>query len=98
MQVAQTILEQIGGNRFRAMTGAKDFIGMSNGLMFRLPQRMCTNKANKVRITLEASDTYSVEFFSIRGVNVKAISTHEMIYADMLAATIGRETGLALSL
>lgn len=30
--IAKTILEQIGGRRFAAMTGSKDFIDMGNGL------------------------------------------------------------------
>ena len=32
MTVAKTILEQLGGNKFRMMTGAKNFMGFSNGL------------------------------------------------------------------
>ena len=30
--IAKTIFEQIGGRRFAAMTGSKDFIDMGNGL------------------------------------------------------------------
>ena len=29
--IAKTIFEQIGGRRFAAMTGSKDFIDMGNG-------------------------------------------------------------------
>lgn len=32
--IAKTILQQIGGKRFAAMTGSKDFIDMGNGLRF----------------------------------------------------------------
>ena len=98
MTTAQTILAQLGGNRFCAMTGAKDFIGLPRGLMFALPLRMCANKANKVRIELDDSDTYKVEFFNIRGTTVKPISTHELVYADRLAQTISDQTGLAVRL
>lgn len=98
MQVAQTILQQLGGNRFIAMTGARDFVGLANGLQFSLPQRLCTNKANKARVILAADDTYTLEFFSIRGVNVKAISEHAMVYADNLAALFTEQTGLAVRL
>ena len=34
--IAKTILEQIGGRRFAAMTGSKDFIDMGNGLRMSL--------------------------------------------------------------
>ena len=98
MTTAQTILTQLGGNRFCAMTGASGFIGMDDGLMFALPQRMCKNKANKVVVKLDDSDTYRVEFFSLRGATVKAISTHKMVYADRLAQTISEQTGLAVRL
>lgn len=30
--IAKTILQQIGGKRFTAMTGSRDFIDMGNGL------------------------------------------------------------------
>lgn len=98
MQVAQTILQQLGGNRFVAMTGARDFVGLENGLVFALPQRLCVNKANKVRVRLASDDTYTVEFFSIRGQNVRTISDHSMVYADNLAQLISDQTGLAVRL
>ena len=34
--IAKTILQQIGGKRFTAMTGSRDFIDMGNGL--RMPE------------------------------------------------------------
>ena len=34
--IAQTILQQIGGRRFTAMTGSRDFIDMGNGLRMSL--------------------------------------------------------------
>ena len=40
--IAKTILEQIGGRRFAAMTGSKDFIDMGNGLRMSLADRKST--------------------------------------------------------
>lgn len=97
MQVAQTILDQLGGNRFRAMTGAKDFVGSANSLMFRLP-RAGKNGINKVRITLTPNDTYKVEFMKLRKLEVKTVSTHEEIYCDMLTELFEDHTGLYTSL
>jgi hypothetical protein len=98
MQVAQTILGQLGGNKFVAMTGAKQFVGMEDGLMFAVPKTLCVNKANKVRVTLLPSDTYRVEFFAIRGVNVKTISEHDGVYAEDLRRVFEDETGMRTSL
>ena len=97
MHAAQ-ILQQLGGNRFIAMTGARNFVGLERGLMFSLPHRLCMNKSNKARVTLDESDTYTLEFFAIRGTNVKPISQHSMIYADRLAEIVSEQTGLAIRL
>lgn len=66
--IAQTILAQLGGNRFLAMTGARLLCDLGDGLAFNLP-RGAKNKANKVCIRL-AGDLYRVTFYSIRGTNV----------------------------
>ena len=93
MKIAETILVQLGGTKFLAMTGAKNLVALEDGLMFMLP-RGTKNKANKVRITLDRYDTYQVEFMKIRGVDLKTISTHKNIYCDMLQELFTRETGL----
>ena len=36
MSIAKTILEQLGGNKFRVMTGAKNLMGFENGLVMKL--------------------------------------------------------------
>ena len=43
-----TILEQLGGNRFISMTGAKTFVWDDNKLQFSIPRNQ--SKANKVVI------------------------------------------------
>ena len=92
--IAQTILQQIGGNRFAAMTGAKNFVSGSNMLQFDIG-RGAANKASKVRITLDTSDTYSMEFFYVRGVVCKTCAGHTKgIYADQLQEAFTRITGL----
>ena len=37
--IARTIYEQIGGNRFAVMTGAKDIVLLPNGLRFRIGRK-----------------------------------------------------------
>lgn len=92
--IAQTILDQLGGNRFIAMTGAKNLVAGSNMLQFDIG-RGAINKANKVRVTLQSSDTYMVEFFYLRGVNCRTIgSAINGVYADQLQNVFTKETGL----
>ena len=90
--IAQTILTQLGGNRFLAMTGAKQLVALpSGGLQFSFP-RSPKNKANKVSIRLDG-DLYTVNFFSARGIAVVDRGAFEMIYGDRLAALFTEQTG-----
>jgi ribonucleotide monophosphatase NagD (HAD superfamily) len=97
--VAKTILAQLGGNKFVLMTGAKQLIDLGNGLQFKLPstREFVRQGINCVRVVLEASDTYTVEFFKI-GKAVKTIATHSDVYAENLAQIFRAETGLDTSL
>lgn len=61
MNVATTILAQLGGNKFVAMTGAKAFGAFEDGLQFRVPGR----KINCVRVRLNGRDLYDVEFWYV---------------------------------
>jgi hypothetical protein len=98
LTVANTILDQMGGSgRLASMIGVYNLTGTENALTFRFKAR-AKNGSNCVRITLEPSDTYKVEFISIRGRSVKVKSTHEDIYCDVLRELFERETGLYLSL
>lgn len=94
MTTANTILEQLGGGKFVAMTGAKSFVGSEDSLMFALPSRFAKNGINKVRVTLTAMDDYTVEFFSIRGINVKEKGKVEGVYAENLQTVFTQFTGL----
>ena len=96
LDVAKTILEQLGGGRFIAMTGARDFLGDANSLKFRLPK--AKDGINCVQITLEPSDTYTVKFMRIGDrrtmYRVTEKSVHEDIYFDQLQELFTRQTGL----
>jgi hypothetical protein len=94
MQVAKTILEQLGGNRFAMMTGAKNFVGSADSLSFKLPSNFAKSGINFVRVTLDPSDTYTVKFLKIRGAKVTEIETREMVYCDTLQSTFKAVTGL----
>lgn len=99
MTVANTILEQLGKNRFIAMTGAKNFVGSDDALSFKLPSNFAKGGINAVRIRLDTSrDTYEVTFSKIRGTKVTQVSTFNDVYADSLRSLFTSETGLDTSL
>jgi hypothetical protein len=92
LTIAKTILEQLGGNRFVLMTGAKNMAGSSDSLSFKLPSN--PKKVTHVMIKYdEARDLYNMKFMNIRGVNVKYLAEHEGVYFDMLQDLFTQETG-----
>lgn len=93
MTIATEIKRQLGDARFAMMTGAHTFVGGERFLLFAL-KRGAKDGINKVRITLDPSDTYTVEFFRIRGVNVTTVSKVSDVYCDQLQAVFTRATGL----
>jgi len=93
-QVAITILNQLGGNKLIAMTGARNFVSSPDSLGFKLPSRSARNGINFVKITLNVMDTYDVEFKKIWNFKITDISRHEGIYDDMLQPLFVEETGL----
>lgn len=93
--VAETILEQLGGNRFKVMTGAKDFLGDESSLMFRIPR--AKGGINKVKITLDfAMDLYKVEFIKVdfKKHTFTAVHTSDQVYFDDLERVFTEHTGL----
>lgn len=95
-EVAKTILEQLGGNAFCRMTGARNLIGYADGLSFRLPGAggFCREGINHVDVRLLPSDTYRVIFSRVRGGKMKEIACVAGVYFDALPEIFRRETGL----
>lgn len=98
--VAETILEQLGGRRFIAFTGATKFVGSVYSLSFTLPgDGFCKNGINRVNIELMPSDTYTVKFYRLRrGTPLVTVSEHTDIYFDQLQELFENETGLVVHL
>jgi len=97
MQVAQEILKQLGGNKFIAMTGAKNLVGSrDNFLMFNI-MRNCYS-INKVKITLNSMDTYDLEFFNIKNMQAVKVKSFFGVYNTELRSTFELATGLNTSL
>lgn len=83
-EIANTILQQLGGGRFVAMTGARQLVAVENGLRFRIGRN--GSKANIVRIVLRGDDTYDMQFIRMG---------HEPNLYDIMRRTNGREEFLA---
>jgi len=97
-QIAQTILDQMGGQRrLSVMIGATNFVSHPRGVSFSFP-RPGSRKPNYLKITLEPSDTYTLEFGSRHGYNYKKLKTFDDIYAEQLGEIFSRTTGLHLRL
>lgn len=97
--VAITILEQLGGQRFRAMTGANGFLyGSDNN------ERPCLQfyfkgcrHANHLTIHYERGmDEYTMTFMKIGNGyhDAKQVSSHSGVYCDQLQDIFTRVTGL----
>ena len=104
MRVADIILEQLGGSKFLAMTGANHLLADGNTLRMQLPKN--SSKANRLWITLEADDTYTMNFFKFTAgrLNKKTFSWTEDkkvdvkefkgVYCDMLQDIFTSVTGM----
>ena len=97
-EIATTILQQMGGNRLVAMTGAKNFLAIERGLQFTLPSNFAKDGVNRVRVVLDPDDTYTVEFMRARGTSCKSIAKFDSTYCDQLQELFEDVTGLATHL
>jgi hypothetical protein len=101
--VAQTILDQLGGKRFIAMTGAYGFLEEDEGrsLTFHLPASpgYVRKGIAQVTITLTDRDEYTMDFARPTGVDSYQIVDHlSGVYWDQLQELFTRYTGLATHL
>jgi len=98
---ADTIIAQLGGyRRLAMMTGAKNFVygGTDNDeayIQFRIGRN--AKRINLVKITLNADDTYAMEFMwaTVNAITVKA--EFSGVYNDTLKKIFESTTGLYLS-
>jgi len=95
--VASIILAQLGGNRFLAMTGAKNLLDHGNALSFRLG-RGARDGINYVKVALNADDLYDVEFVRLRGVDSWARGEALAVHAEDLRRVFTDRTGFETSL
>lgn len=96
-EVAKIILQQMGGNKFTTMVGAKNLGATENSLSFKIA---CKNPKGitHCQITLNRSDLYDMKFFKIRGAKVETVANLEDIYNDSMQEVFSEVTGLATHL
>jgi hypothetical protein len=98
--VAQTILAQLGGNRFLAMTGAKDLVGGSDMLRLRLPRGAAKGGITHVGVRLDGNDEYMIEAgkYNAKRLEVVPVTRADGVQAAELRAAFTTITGLDTSL
>ena len=96
MSVATTILNQLGGNKFRVMTGAKNFMDHGNALSMRIGRN--SSNSNYLKITLNDSDLYDVRFSKVTKMGEeKSVREFNDVYNDMLVEIFESHTGMYTS-
>ena len=94
-EIAETILQQLGGGRrLVMMVGAYNFVVVENGVAFKIKNA----KANYIKIKLNSKDLYDLEVGRIRGTTYKVVAKKDDLYFDMLKPAIEEATGMYLSL
>ena len=93
-EVAQTIYEQLGGNRFKTVTGSKNFVSDVDWLSFKFPR---SKAMNYCKIVLE-NDLYNIEFGNIHGAKYTIKREIMRVYASDLTKLFESTTGLYTSL
>lgn len=94
LTIANEIKRQLG-NKASMMMGAKNFVGDTNSLQFRIGRN--SKSVNFIKITLTPADLYDIEFGRIHGMNYTVKASSEGIYSDMMHSIIENETGMYLS-
>ena len=95
--VANEIYRQLGGNRFRVMTGAKNMVSTENGIRMRIGRNK-TN-ANYMEVVLNSMDLYDITFAKVtRMGEMKSVKEYSDVYNDMLVSLFESHTGMYTSL
>lgn len=109
-QVSNTILNQLGGNRFVAMTDAKNFLYAdvtehNDKIWLRMDLGRNKAKVNKLKIYYNAGqDTYTMHFYKQRvikktfDVQISNEQVFEGVHDEMLASIFTEVTGMYLTI
>lgn len=92
--VAVEILKQLGGSRFIAMTGSKNFVSGSSTLTMKLAKNK--SDAGYLKIHLTSFDLYDMSFFKVNTRDYLPFVVTEVsnVYAEDLQSIFTDITGL----
>lgn len=92
IQIANTILSQLGGGQFNLCVGLKNAVALESGVQFQIG-RGAKHGINKVRVILNACDLYDVEFWKCGKFEFKCVKSLEGVYAEDLRDIFTDATG-----
>lgn len=96
-QIAAIIIDQLGGHKFLAMTGANSLVAGDRNVFMRLPRNLTKNRITGLRVALNARDTYDVTACVQKGSPTFKVEWSEPVtdvYADNLPDVFTSITGL----
>ena len=93
---ANLLLKQLGGNKFKAMTGAKDFGIGSDGLQFKIGRN--SKSISHIVIRLTSMDVYEMKFLRVRAGKITVVKKVNNVYADKLGVIFKKYTGMNVRL
>jgi hypothetical protein len=96
MNAATQILQQLGGNKFIAMTSATCFHDNNGNTL--VAKFKGSKVANIMYVTLNSLDLYDVKICKFKGMDLKEVKTVSNAYSDMLTNIFENTTGLRTSL
>lgn len=92
LDIAKTIIAQLGGGKFQIMTGSKGFVAIDNGVQFSVGRN--GKSINFCRIVLNGRDLYDIEYGFLRSGKLNVKATSEDVYGDQLQQDFTDATGL----
>ena len=93
-----TLLQQLGGNKFMVMTGAKNLMVDKKEKSLHMRIGKNSKGINHVKITYMPDDTYKMDFGRIRKMDYKVVRSVTGVYADALQDVFTEVTGMYTSL
>ena len=95
---AETLLQQLGGRKFIAMTGAKDLMVDRENKSLHMKIGRNSKGINHLKITYMPDDTYTMDFGRIRKLDYKVVRSISGVYAEALQDVFTEVTGMYTSL
>lgn len=94
MEPYKIIYQQLGGNKFKVMTGAKNLGFGDEGYSLSMKIGKNNKQVTHVKIHLNELDTYDMTFSVIRRHRIVREETVNGVYDDMLQSVFTEQTGL----